>query len=87
MCICYVLKNRNIISLIIILTACLLIYGFVTFSDNAKVQNKKSVVDFLNSKGWSQFTSGFITGGFGGASIAYILLKFIILLFYQSIYL
>ena len=65
------------ISLIIILTACLLIYGFVTFSDNAKVQNKKSVVDFLNSKGWSQFTSGFITGGFGGASIAYILLKFI----------
>ena len=65
------------ISLIIILTACLLIYGFVTFSDNAKIQNKKSVVDFLNAKGWSQFTSGFITGGFGGASIAYILLKFI----------
>ena len=65
------------ISLIIILTTCLLIYGFVTFSTSSKTSNNKSVVDFLNSKGWSQFTSGFITGGFGGASIAYILLKFI----------
>jgi len=65
------------ISLIIILTACLLIYGFVTFSESSKNSGKVSVVDFLNSKGWSQFTSGFITGGFGGASIAYVLLKFI----------
>lgn len=65
------------ISLIIILTACLLIYGFVTFSESSKNSGKISVVDFLNSKGWSQFTSGFITGGFGGASIAYVLLKFI----------
>jgi len=65
------------ISLIIILTTCLLIYGYVTFSESSKTNNKKSVVDFLNSKGWSQFTSGFIVGGFGGASIAYILLKFI----------
>jgi photosystem I subunit 11 len=64
------------ISLIIILTTCLLIYGFVTFSDKVE---KNSPVDFLNSKGWSQFTSGFITGGFGGASIAYILLKLITL--------
>ena len=38
---------------------------------------KKELVDFLNSKGWSQFTSGFIVGGFGGASIAYILLKLV----------
>lgn len=63
------------ISLIIILTTALLIYGYVSFSD--KKENKTSVVDFLNSKGWSQFTSGFIIGGFGGASIAYILLKFL----------
>ena len=65
------------ISLIIILTTCLLIYGYVTFSESSKASNKKSPVDFLNAKGWRQFTSGFIVGGFGGASIAYILLKFI----------
>jgi photosystem I subunit 11 len=65
------------ISLLIILTTCLLIYGFVSFSDKNKTTSKKSLVDFLNSKGWSQFTSGFIVGGFGGASIGYILLKFL----------
>ena len=63
------------ISLIIILTTGLLAYGFVSFSDT-KTQTKSSV-DFLNAKGWSQFTSGFIVGGFGGASIAYVLLKLI----------
>jgi photosystem I subunit 11 len=55
------------ISLIIILTTALLAYGYVTFSDS---KENKTTVDFLNSKGWSQFTSGFIVGGFGGASIA-----------------
>ena len=67
------------ISLLIILTTCLLIYGFVSFSDNKKEESsdKKELVDFLNSKGWSQFTSGFIVGGFGGTSIAYILLKLV----------
>ena len=63
------------ISLIIILTACLLIYGYVRFSENEQ-PTKKSLVDFLNPKGWYQFTSGFIVGGFGGASVAYVLLKF-----------
>ena len=65
------------ISLIIILTACLLIYGNVSFSNSSKITDKKSQIDFLNSKGWNQFTSGFIVGGFGGASIGYILLKLI----------
>jgi photosystem I subunit 11 len=64
------------ISLLIILTTALLIYGFVSFS-NSK-DTTKSGIDFLSSKGWSQFSSGFIVGGFGGASIAYILLKFIV---------
>lgn len=63
------------ISLIIILTACLLIYGYVRFSQN-ETTIKKGAVDFLNAKGWSQFTSGFIVGGFGGASVGYVLLKF-----------
>ena len=64
------------ISLIIILTTCLLIYGFVSFSES-KETNEKVSVDFLTSKGWRQFTSGFIVGGFGGAGIGYILLKLI----------
>jgi photosystem I subunit 11 len=63
------------ISLIIILTTCLLIYGFVTFSES-KENGEKVSIDFLTSKGWRQFTSGFIVGGFGGAGIGYILLKF-----------
>ena len=64
------------ISLLIILTACLIIYGFVTFSKND--QNDETIkVDFLTSKGWKQFTSGFIVGGFGGAGIAYVFLKLI----------
>jgi photosystem I subunit 11 len=66
------------LSLIIILTACLLIYGYVNFStEKTKNSTKKSNVDFLNSTGWGQFTSGFIVGGFGGSSIAYLLLKII----------
>jgi len=67
------------LSLLIILTTCLLIYGFVSFSDskaNEEMSNKE-LVNFLNSKGWSEFTSGFIVGGFGGGSIAYVLLKLI----------
>jgi photosystem I subunit 11 len=65
------------LSLIIILTTCLLIYGYVSFSEAKDKTTKKSLVDFLNSSGWSQFTSGFIVGGFGGASIAYLALRLI----------
>jgi photosystem I subunit 11 len=62
------------ISLIIILTTGLLIYGFVTFSNQNKNQ---SSIDFLKVIGWGQFTSGFMVGGFGGTSIAYVLWKII----------
>ena len=67
------------ISLIIILTTGLLIYGFATFSESKDKLEEKDpdAIDFLNSKGWRQFTSGFIIGGFGGTSIAYVLLKFL----------
>ena len=65
------------ISLIIILTTGLLIYGLATFSESKDKLVEKDSEDFLNSKGWSQFTSGFIVGGFGGTSIAYVLLKFL----------
>lgn len=60
-------------SLIVILTACLVIYGYVTFS--GKQSKKPSLVDFLNSQGWRQFTSGFVLGGLGGSSIGYGILK------------
>lgn len=63
------------ISLIVILTTGLLAYGFASFPEKAKVSQKRATVDFLNSKGWSEFTSGFIVGGFAGTSIAYVLLK------------
>lgn len=62
------------ISLLIILTTCLLIYGFVTFSES-KDKLTTSNIDFLTAKGWRQFTSGFIVGGFGGTGIAYVVLK------------
>jgi photosystem I subunit 11 len=65
------------ISLIIILTTGLLIYGLASFSESKDAVVEKDSVDFLNSKGWRQFTSGFIVGGFGGTSIAYVLLKFL----------
>lgn len=61
------------ISLIIILTAGLLIYGFVTFSN----KDKKGAIDFQTATGWRELTSGFIVGGFGGTGIAYLLLKFV----------
>ena len=64
------------ISLIIILTACLFIYGFVSFSEKKQSNSIPNSIDFLTPKGWSQFTSGFILGGFGGTSVAYIFLKF-----------
>jgi photosystem I subunit XI len=64
------------ISLIIILTTCLLIYGFVTFKEDEQ-STTMPALNWLTAKGWSQFTSGFIVGGFGGASIAYVLLKLV----------
>lgn len=60
------------ISLLIILTACLVIYGLVSFSPYSKTVG----IDFLTEKGWRQFTSGFIVGAFGGVSLAYLLLGF-----------
>ena len=49
------------ISLLVILTVCLIIYGFVTFSQGND-SDEMVVVNFLTSKGWKQFTSGFIVG-------------------------
>nr|YP_009393698.1 photosystem I reaction center subunit XI [Caloglossa beccarii]ARW62260.1 photosystem I reaction center subunit XI [Caloglossa beccarii] len=58
------------IGLIIILTACLSIYGSVSF-DITKEEGK----DLLQtSEGWGQFTAGFLVGSIGGSGFAYLLL-------------
>lgn len=62
------------IGLILIMTACLTIYGIVSFEDS-------DVTDTLQtSKGWKQFTSGWLVGSIGGASFAYILISNIVFL-------
>lgn len=63
------------LSFVLILTVALFIYGYVTFSDKGTVpENKKDTPNFLTASGWREFTAGFITGGFSGAGIAYVLL-------------
>jgi photosystem I subunit 11 len=56
------------IGLIIIMTACLTIYGLVSFEDG-DVKDKLQTL-----KGWKQFTSGWLVGSIGGASFAYVLI-------------
>jgi photosystem I subunit 11 len=70
------------ISLIIILTACLAIYGYVTFTPKETAaknlrNHPDEKLDILTKQGWRDFTSGFIVGGFGGTGIAYALIRFI----------
>nr|YP_009396787.1 photosystem I reaction center subunit XI [Ophidocladus simpliciusculus]ARW65973.1 photosystem I reaction center subunit XI [Ophidocladus simpliciusculus] len=58
------------VGLIIILTACLSMYGNVSFNIN-----KEESKDLLQtSGGWSQFTAGFLVGAVGGSGFAYLLL-------------
>ena len=58
------------VGLIIILTACLSIYGSVSFN-----VDKAEAKDLLQtSEGWGQFTAGFLVGSVGGAGFAYLLL-------------
>jgi photosystem I subunit 11 len=61
------------ISIIIILTTGLLLYGYVTFSRKNLKQSNSEKLDILSFVGWQQMTSGFILGGFGGAGIAYLI--------------
>jgi len=65
------------LSFILILTVALFIYGYVTFSDKVSSEKKKGTLNFLSANGWREFTAGFITGGFGGSGIAYVLLTHI----------
>lgn len=57
------------IGLICIMTACLAIYGVVSFEESQPSDQLQS------AKGWRQFTSGWLVGAVGGASFAYILIS------------
>nr|ARW68278.1 photosystem I reaction center subunit XI [Chondria sp. (in: red algae)] len=58
------------VGLIVILTACLSMYGSVSFNNS-----KEDTKDLLQtSSGWSQFTAGFLVGAVGGAGFAYLIL-------------
>ncbi len=60
------------VSLVIILSLGLWIYGWASFS-NGK-EDKSS--NLFTLKNWQNFASGFIVGGLSGVSFAYLLLKF-----------
>jgi photosystem I subunit XI len=56
------------VGLIIILSACLTIYGKVTFKASSKDE-------LLSPAGWQKFTQGFYVGGAGGAVFAFTLMS------------
>ena len=62
------------IGLIIILALCLTIYGKVSFQNLTAATINLTNKDLFTQEGWSQFTSGFLIGAFGGASFAYLIL-------------
>ena len=62
------------VGLIIILALCLTIYGKVSFQKPIKISVNLINKDLFTQEGWSQFTSGFLIGAFGGAGFAYLIL-------------
>nr|WGH13013.1 photosystem I reaction center subunit XI [Echinothamnion sp.] len=58
------------VGLIVILTACLSMYGSVSFAGTS--DQSKDILQ--NANGWSQFTAGFFVGAVGGSGFAYLLL-------------
>lgn len=58
------------VGLIVILTACLSMYGAASFESTK--DNSKDILQ--TSNGWSQFTAGFFVGAIGGSGFAYLLL-------------
>nr|QCI04604.1 photosystem I reaction center subunit XI [Apoglossum ruscifolium] len=58
------------VGLIVILTACLSMYGSVSFD----ISNQETKDLLQTPEGWGQFTAGFLVGAVGGAGFAYLLL-------------
>jgi len=63
------------ISVILLLTAGILIYGYVTFKKQPPESIKEKSLSFLSHIGWYEMASGFILGGFGGAGFAYLFIS------------
>ena len=57
------------VGLIFIMTACLSIYGVVSFEESEASDQLQT------EKGWRQFTSGWLLGAIGGSTFAYILIS------------
>jgi photosystem II CP43 chlorophyll apoprotein len=70
-------------SLIVIATVCLSLYGSVTFERRLETLPRPAFAETVPNvptslqtvDGWSQFSSGFLIGGVGGAFFAYLLLN------------
>ena len=63
------------VGLVVILTICLSLYASTLPAPPlASVAVPKPPTDLNNKKGWSEFTTGFLIGGAGGAAFGYFLL-------------
>jgi photosystem I subunit XI len=63
------------VGLVVILTICLSLYASTLPGPIlASVAVPKPPTDLNDQKGWSEFTSGFLIGGVGGAAFGYLLL-------------
>ncbi len=60
-----------VVALLAIATACMSVYGIVTFQEDAL----EGANPLQTHDGWSQFTAGFFIGSMGGAFVAYFLLQ------------
>lgn len=65
------------LSLVLIATACMSVYGLVSFGQDSGYpsKNPQAPSDLKTAEGWSQFTGGFFLGGMAGAFAAYFLLE------------
>jgi photosystem I subunit 11 len=59
------------VALVLIATACLSVYGLVTFQGD----NDSSTDSLQTTEGWSQLAGGFFIGATGGAFVAFFLLQ------------
>jgi photosystem I subunit XI len=63
------------VGLVVILSACLALYANVQSAPPlASVAVPQQSKDLQGQKGWSEFNSGFLIGGVGGAAFGYVLL-------------
>ena len=64
------------ISLVIVLSIGLALYGYVIFSQYEREKQKnKQMLNSIASQDWHRLASGFFLGGFGGSSVAYALVN------------